>query len=110
MLRIALRNAGDPCSLAGYPSLRLRKGAARLPTRTVHGGLPLLEAPADAVALDPGARAYLLIVYVDRMGGCPETSGLDLWLHGWKRPVKVSAMIAACDGGTIRTSPFLHPA
>ena len=110
VLRIAVRNDGTHCRLAGYPALRLRKGSTLLPTRTVHGGLSLLDAPADAVALAPGARAYLLLVYVDRMGGCPETSGVDLWLPGWRRPVKISAMIAACDGGTIRTSPFLHPA
>jgi hypothetical protein len=118
LMRIAIRNSGTACALLGYPELRLRKGKAAMPTRTMRGGLSILDADSDAVELSRTRGAFLLIAYSDAGAGsaaatagtCPETTGVDLWHRGWKRPVRVRAMIAACDGGLIRTSPFLHPA
>lgn len=118
LMRIAIRNSGADCALVGYPELRLRKGTTTLPTRTVRGGLSILEADSDAVELSRERGAFLLIAYTNAdagspaasPGACPESRGVDLWHRGWKRPVRVQAMIAACDGGLIRTSPFLHPA
>lgn len=122
VLRISLRNTGNACSLTGYPTFRLRDGGGPLPTRTVHGGLPILETKADAVDIAPGDRAFVLVAYSDVSGGtardkaatrvapCPATTGVDVWLNGWQRPVRIAAKLTACDGGRLRTSPFLRPA
>ena len=122
VLRISLRTTGSACSLTGYPTLRLRQDGRPLPTRTVHGGLPLLEARADPVQLGPASRAFLLVAYADLPPGdrrgrrstgvspCPGASSLEIWVNGWLRPVSVAATITACDGGRLRVSPFLHPA
>lgn len=123
VLRISLTNRGPACTLAGYPTLRLRQGSLPMPTRTLRGGLSLLEAPANPVELAPASgRAFLIVAYSDRPPGkgrgkaaqalseCPGASAVDLRMNGWQRPVRVRALITAWDGGLLRSSPFLHPA
>lgn len=114
-LRVAIRNFGARCSLDGYPQLRLWQGTKGLPTRTQHGGLPLLGGTSSPVELGaPEDRAYLVLAYFvvpeTREHGCPGSSGVKVWMPGWRQPLAVPAMIAACRNGLIRTSPFLRAA
>lgn len=122
VLRIGIRNTGAACTLAGHPRLQLGRGAAALPTRTVHGGMPLLETVADPVELADGGRAFLLVAYRDRPVGatrdtalsgspsCPAATHIDMRVDGWRRVLRVAVRTAPCDGGLLRISPFLHGA
>ncbi len=122
ILRVALSNVGTRCTIAGYPTLELHRKTQRMPTRTVRGGLPLLETTADTVTLAPGGSTYLLVAYSDMptrvardtaavgFSPCPAASGVRITVPGWQRAVEVPATIVACNGGTLRISPFLHPA
>lgn len=122
VLRIGIRNTATPCALAGHPSLRLGMGPEALPTRTVRGGLALLEAEPNAVELSTRDRAYLLVVYNDRPAGaardtaatggssCPDATHIDIRVPGWQRVLRVRVKAMACNGGLLRTSPFLHAA
>ena len=122
VLRVAVANRGALCRLEGSPTLRLRNHAAALPTRTVRGGMPLLQALADPVDLATGERAFLLVVYSTQTGGarrgtasagssaCPDATHIDILVNGWRRPVSFAVKALACDGGRLRISPFLHAA
>lgn len=121
VLRVVFHNRDAACTLDGYPNLRLRRGARTLPTRTVRGALGILGKVVGPVKVATGGRAFLLVAYSYTPAGkggradskaissCPEASGVDVWVKGWKRPVKVDALIAACDGGLLRVTPFLSP-
>jgi hypothetical protein len=111
-LSIAFRNTSNaPCTLRGYPRLKLRNAVRQLPTRTYHGGLAILERPVRTVTLSPGKTASLLLAYSDvQVAGetrCPRSTELVLILgHGQGR-LHVEARIGACNHGTLRISPFL---
>ena len=111
VLGITLRNAGRPCSLAGYPALRLRSAHAVLPTRVLHGGLAVLDQRPVRVLLLHGARATTFVAYGDVPTGsehqCPRSSALLVRPPGTAGWLTVAVNATVCDHGTLRESPVL---
>ena len=107
---IAFRNTSKTdCSLAGYPSLQI----PGVQTRTRHGGLAILNAPAKRVTLRPGGYASLLVAYSDIPSGSGKSGATSCLIARALRVspprMTVSVRIFRCGKGVleIRESPFL---
>jgi hypothetical protein len=112
MVSIVFRNVGgSACTLRGFPALQMLAGTRRLRTRVSHGGLAVLNRRPRTIALQPRARASLLVAYSDVPTGgqmtCPHSSALLVKPAGASTSIRVAVPLEACGGGRLRESPFL---
>jgi hypothetical protein len=111
LFSVTLRNSAAACTLAGYPSLRLEGAHGLLPTRVVHGGLPVLNEKPKLVKIARGGKASVLISYGDVPVGsettCPTGNAIRLRPPKAKGWLTITVATHACRHGTLHESAIL---
>ena len=106
---VSVTNTGKrTCTINGYPGVALLgPNNAKVQTTVAQGGGGVPAGlTAQAISLDPGAKASFVISWDQVSGTCADVRSFDVTLPGDSKVSNVQSSVTVCGNGAVNVSPF----